>query len=837
MQYGYFDDERREYTITDPRTPVTWINYLGTLAFGGFIDQTGGLLICKDDPALNRITKYIPQLPASSFKGATLYLRTPRPQGGYRVFSPFYVPTLDPYQRYECHAGLGYSRFITRFYGIESEIVAFVPPEGGRLIYDIRVTNRSDASLTVDAIPVVEYTHPDALKQFTNADWVPQTMQSRAVVEEDGCTVLLQYPFMYRDLKVNVFTGNRPATSYETDRRHFLGDNEFGTWGAPAALQQPALGNHEALRGDNIAALLHPLGTLAPGTTERLIVQLTQAPSLDEARPGLAKYRRPEAVDGAFARLAAFWDDYLSAYQVTSPERRLDQMLNVHNPHQCHTTLNWSRYLSLYQPGLGARGIGFRDSSQDILGVLAGAPRAAKRLLRQLLHVQKADGSAMHQFNPLTMIANEGDSREVEGAPNFYSDDHLWGVLAVCAYLKETGDFAFLDEQIPYYGRGFYEERRRRGEPALDEGRAASSNAYTKNDEERAADTLAGYPVWDHLARALAFTRSTTGAHGLPLAGFADWNDTVNLAAGAESLFTANLYGRALQEMIELARHLAREEAAAAWETEYELMQERVNEQAWDGEWYVRYFDHDGTPLGARENEHGQIYANAQSSPVLSGFAPPERARRALDAVYDRLNTAYGIRLSAPGFDGFDPGKGGVTTYPPGAKENGGIFLHANPWVIIAETMLGNGDRAYAYYQQINPATRNDQIEQFEAEPYVYPQNILAPPHPRAGLARNSWLTGTASWAYQAGTQWILGIRPAYSGLVVEPCIPAAWDGFRVRRRFRDATYDIHVRNPQHVSRGVVAVEVDGALQATNLLPVFNDGEIHEIVVTLGAAS
>jgi cellobiose phosphorylase len=300
-------------------------------------------------------------------------------------------------------------------------------------------------------------------------------------------------------------------------------------------------------------------------------------------------------------------------------------------------------------------------------------------------------------------------------------------------------------------------------------------------------------------------------------------------------LFTANLYGRALLDLIALAHHLQFDEAAAQFQAQYDEMKEIVNRVAWDGRWYIRYFDYDGTPLGSHTNEQGQIYTNGQSWPVLSGFAEGERARLALDAVHKHLNTAHGIKLSTPGFNGFDPTKGGVTTYPPGAKENGGIFLHANPWVMIAETLLGDGDRAYAYYRQINPAAKNEIIDLFEVEPYAYPQNILGDEHPQHGLGRNSWLTGTASWTYQAGTQWILGIRPDYDGLIVDPCIPAAWDGFTAIRHFRNAIYHITVENPAHVCKGVKTMTVDGQPVAGNIAPVFEDGRTHQVYVTLAA--
>jgi cellobiose phosphorylase len=803
MKYGFFDDDNREYVITNPKTPVKWINYIGTLAFGGFVDHTGGALICKGDPALNRITKYIPQLPSSQFKGATLYLRF-KQGDGYKVFSPYFVPTLDDYDLYECHVGLQYTRIVSEFYGIRTDTTILVPLEDSRVIRDIKITNVSDKPIAIDAIPVVEYTHPDALRQFTNADWVPQTVQSKAHQDEQGMMILTQFPFMFRETQVNYFTSNHPVASFESDRRIFLGDNEYGTWANPLSLQQTELSNTEALRGDNIAALLHHLGEIQPGEAKRLITQLGQDESIEKALPSIRRYRDTEQAGAAFEELAQLWEGHLAKMQLETPDASMNRMLNVHNPRQCYITKNWSRYLSLYQLGLGARGMGFRDSSQDVLGILPNVPQEGKELIKKLLQVQKRDGSAMHQFNPLTMIANEGDSREVEEGPKYYSDDHLWAVLVVTAYLKETGDMAFLDEVVPYY------------------------------EKDREENPLESGTVLDHMRRAIAFTRNDVGAHGLPLLGFADWNDTVNLRAGAESLFTANLYGRALLEMMELTKHLGDTESVEKYATYYAEMKQSVNEHAWDGEWYVRYFDADGTPVGSRSNREGQIYTNGQSWPVISGFAPSERARMALDAVYGKLNTRNGIKLSTPGYDGFDPNKGGVTTYPPGAKENGGIFLHANPWVIIAETIVGNGDRAFEYYNQINPAAKNDRINEFECEPYVYPQNILGDEHLQFGSARNSWLTGTAAWSYQAGTQYILGIVPTYQGLQINPCIPREWDGFRVTREFRGATYEIKVGNPSHVCKGVKSVTVDGQEIQGNVVPVFEDGKTHQIRVIMG---
>ncbi|NLS12199.1 glycosyl transferase [Vibrio sp. SM6] len=803
MNFGYFDDSKKEYVANTPVTPIKWCNYVGTLDFGGLVDSNGGVLLCKGDPALNRITKYVAQMPNSDFKGSTVYLKVRDEKGHVDIFSPFFTPTLKPLDKFENHTGLSYTTIVSEAFGVRCEVTFFVPKGDGVLIEDIKVTNLSEQALHVDVVPVFEFTHFDALKQLLNADWVPQTMTLNAHQETSGHWVLEQYAFMKRDFAVNLMTADRVATSFDGDRQHFLGNLGYGSWAAPEALNFDELTNSECVRGDNIGALNLRLGWLVPGATERTVVQLTQAESLEAARPLMEKYRDHAAVDRAFAELCTSWDNYLDTLQVETPDAAMNSMLNIHNPRQCHTTKNWSRYLSLYQLGYGARGIGFRDSSQDTLGVISHMPEEAREFIERLLSVQTSNGSAMHQFFPSTMEANAGDSREEEDRPDYYGDDHLWIIYAVTQYVKETGNGDFLNKVIPFY------EKDKTGKP-LSEG-----------------------TVWDHLCRAIEFTRANTGAHGLPLLGFADWNDTVNLPTGAESLMVANMYGKALLDMADLCK--LREDFALqnAFSEQYAQMKAVVNEHGWDGEWYVRYFDENGVPVGSHINEQGQIYTNGQSWPVISGFATPERADAALNSVHQKLNTQHGIKLSMPGYNGFEPRLGGVSTYPPGAKENGGIFLHSNPWVIIAETKMGNGDRAFEYYQQINPASKNDDLTTFESEPYCYPQNILGDEHKQFGMGRNAWLSGTSSWTYVAGTQWILGIRPEVDGLVVDPCIPKSWPQFKVKRQFRGATYHISVVNPDGVSKGVVEMKVNGDVITGNKAPVFTSGE-HVIEVVLG---
>ncbi len=801
MKYGYFHDAEFEYRITSPFTPIKWCNYVGTIGFGGIVDHTGGALICKGDPALNRITKYISQLPASDFKGTTIYVRIKNPDGSFDIYSPFFTPCLKNLDHYECRVGLSYSRVVSEYKGHRTEITMFVPQKDQVFLQDIRVTNLGEAR-EIDVIPVVEFTHFDALKQLTNADWVPQTMTLKA--HRDGAYCLLeQYAFMKRDTAVNYFTVNRAVSSFDGDRKKFLGRQEYGSWQQPLSLQTAELNNSEAIRGDNIGALMVHLGQLAKGDSQRIIAQLGQASSLSLASASIAKYRSESSVDAAFAELSEFWRQYLRCLKVETPSASFNTMVNIHNPRQCHTTKNWSRYLSLYQLGYGSRGIGFRDSSQDLLGVMSHMPQEALELAFKLLSMQKRDGSAMHQFNPLTMEASQGDSLEEPDRPKYYGDDHLWIVYTIAAYIKETGDLAVLDRKVPFYDK----------------------DAQGKPQEEAS--------VWEHLVRAIEFTWQDRGRHGLPLLGFADWNDTVNLPKGAESVMVAHMFGKAILEILPLCEAYHKPELKQKFLGYYEKMRSIVNEVAWDGEWYVRYFDEKGQAIGTHSAKAGKIWVNAQSWAVISGFATPDRQQAALASIHKHLNTQYGIKLSTPGYQGFDPMIGGVTTYPPGAKENGGVFLHTNPWVMIAETIHGNGNRAFEYYNQINPAQKNDILDVFESEPYCYPQNILGDEHPQFGMGRNAWLSGTASWTYLAATQYILGIRPELDGLTIDPCLPSSWDLVTVTREFRGARFEITMRNPKGLSKGVASLTLNGKQVSGNKLPIMPAGT-YQVELVIG---
>jgi cellobiose phosphorylase len=801
--YGYFDDARKEYVLCNPATPIKWCNYVGALDFGGIVDTTGGTVLCKGDPALNRITKYISQMPASDFKGSTIYICI-REKNKSKILSPFVVPTCTIWDKWECRIGLSYTKWIVEGFGLRVNITVFVPSKSHTLIQDISVENISNKAMEVDVVPVYEFSHFDALKQLTNADWVPQTMTVEAHKEKSGHVILKQYAFMKKEYAVNYFTASKPVDSFDGDRKAFLGLNEITGWACPYTLHKGKLTNSTALRGDNIAAQMFKF-KLARKKLGRVATQLGQEKNIAAAMSSIKKYRNLKNVDKAFVELATYWNDYLNALQVKTPDASFNSMVNVHNPRQCHTTKYWSRYLSLYQLGFGSdRGIGYRDSSQDLLGVMSHMPEEARLLAENLLSVQLEDGNAMHQYFPSTMEANEGDSREKEDRPKYYGDDHLWIVLTVASYLKETGNLKFLSKQIPFYNKKKELKHREKGS------------------------------VLEHLKRSLAFSWKDRGRHGIPHLGFADWNDTVNLPTGAESIFNASLFAKALLEMIDICEAIRNKKLVEQYEKWYEEIRNRVNKTAWDGQWYVRWFDEKGKALGSSKNKVNKIDSLGQSWPIISGIASPERAKIALKSVHNLLNTKNGIKLSWPGYNGFDPHVGGVSTYPPGAKENGGIFLHANPWVMIAETIIGNGDRAFQYYNQINPAARNNgRIDEFESEPYCYPQNILGNEHKQFGLGRNAWLSGTSSWTYQVATQYILGVKATIKGLSINPCVPKSWKEFSIKRKFRDAVYEISVKNPRGVSKGIKSIAINGREIIGNVLPVL-PGKKHIVKILMG---
>ncbi|MFX0075816.1 MAG: GH36-type glycosyl hydrolase domain-containing protein, partial [Candidatus Hermodarchaeota archaeon] len=492
------------------------------------------------------------------------------------------------------------------------------------------------------------------------------------------------------------------------------------------------------------------------------------------------------------------WDTYLENYRVETPDEEFDSIINVWNQYQCKTTFDWSRYVSYYETGIG-RGIGFRDSNQDTLAVSYVIPNLVRKRLLELAKTQFEDGKVYHLYFPLT--GEGGFPNYVNPRMKFFGDDHLWMIFAVSNYLKETGDMLILGEEVNYV-----------------EGSKGS--------------------LYEHLKRAIDFTIKNIGPHGFPLIGTADWNDTLQLHGpneNGESVMVAMQFHKALCDMGEIANELNKSSESVKFYSLAEDVKKHINNRAWDGDWYIRAFTDNGDVIGSRNNQEGKIFLNTQSWAVLSNVAPIDRGFHCMDSVRKNLVTEYGIKLLYPAYTRFYPELKGITTFPPGLKENASIFCHSNPWAEIAECILGRGDIAFEYYTKLAPTSKNRIAEIHQTEPYIYSQMITGNDHPKFGAAKNSWLTGTASWTMKAATDWILGIKPEFHGLKLDPCIPKKWDKFQVIRHFRNAIYNIQVQNPKHFSKGIEEIKIDGKKLEMNLLPIFKDGKKHKIDVVMGS--
>lgn len=749
--YGWVDAAAREYVITRPDTPTPWLNYLGEGRYGGIISNTAGGYSFDRDPRNRRVSRYRYNAIPVDQPGRYVYLRD-QSDGSY--WSATWQPVRAPLEQYECRHGTGYTRITTRRSEIEAQCLYFVPPTPPddpcpAEVWVLSLTNHGDRTRTLRTFSYVEFGFFDAAIDQQNLDWAGHIVSSRF---DQGASAIV-VGTMFKPTTY-FFASDRRPLGYDGDRETFVGD--YRDLSNPIVVESGEPTRTGSPRGNSIGSLCHEV-TLAPGESVRLtyLMGVTDTPAA--IGDVLARYRAPGEVDTSFAALRADWDEYLAALRVETPDPVVDSMLNLWNPVQCRTTLYWSRFVSGYETGLG-RGMGTRDSGQDTLGTVHAAPGQARATLTRIWQLQFADGHTWHQFFPLTGEGGPGLAAEHPEWPQWFSDDHLWLVISVCAYLRETGDFGYLDQRVSYQDGG--------------------------------EDT-----IWAHMLRAIDFTAEHRGPHGLPRSGFSDWDDTLNVDHGsglAESVWCGMQFCRALLDFAELADHIGDCAQAERMRELYRAQSAALDAHAWDGAWYARCFDDEGKPIGVAAEPVHRINLNPQTWSVLSEATPREHAEQAMRSAHEMLNTEYGLALLWPPYAGGDPRVRGTSTFPPGAKENGGIFCHANTWAIIAAAMLGWADQAYAYYRQILPLARTDS-ERFRVEPYVYCQNICGPAHPQFGMGRNAWLTGTASWTYVAGTQWILGIRPTYDGLRVAPCIPGEWPGFTVVRRFRGVRYDIAV--------------------------------------------
>lgn len=781
--YGRFDAAAREFVIRRPDTPTPWINYLGSDEYCAMISNTAGGYSFHRDPRDKRLLRFRYNNVPVDRPGRYVFVRD---EGSAAFWSLTWQPVCTPRTRfgYECRHGLGYTTIRSRCAGIEGEVTYFVPLGAALEVWAVTLRNTTSRTRRLSLFSYVEFCVLQAVMDMQDFQYTLNIARA----ERRGSALLHLTNYFPRAGRhdLTFFGVDRPLAGFDCDREAFLGP--YRTEADPRVVVEGRSTNSVASGGNPIGSHWLRL-TLRPGESTTLRFVLGTARSPDEAQQLLRLYGAPGTVARSRERLRAHWEDSLSRLVVQTPDPDVDLLVNTWNAYQCRMTFNWSRSASYYESGIG-RGIGFRDTNQDTLGVVHAIPKQVRARIISLASNQFERGDAYHQYFPLT---GKGDKTG-------YSDDHLWLIVSTAGYLKETGDLAFLKTVIPFV-----------------EGRAAS--------------------LYDHLLRALEYSYTHLGPHGMPLIGFADWNDCLNLSGArhqAESVWVAQLLYHVTQEVIELSRRLGRRADVARLRRRAASLRRAVNTRGWDGAWFVRAFDDRRHPVGSRTCREGKIDLIAQAWAVISGVAEGERGRRCMDAARHWLDSPHGLRLVAPPYSTYDPAIGAVGTFRPGLKENGGVFCHANPWAMIAETRLGRGDRAFDYYKKIAPTTRNRIAHIHRAEGYVYAQFIAAPPHRDAGMARNSWLTGSASWNYVAITQYILGVRATYEGLLVAPCLPSGWKGFRMRRVFRGATYDIHVRRAAGRRTSGVTVQVDGCSQPSNIVPAFRDGRTHTVEVMLG---
>ncbi len=818
MKYGYFDDANREYVITVPATPLPWINYLGTRDFFSIISNTAGGYSFFRDARLRRITRYRYNGVPIDSGGRYFYINE---RGD--LWSPGWRPVRSELEAYRCRHGLGYTIIEGKRNGLSAELLCFVPIDGWCEIQRVRLRNDTPNAKSFQLFSFAEFCLWNALDDMTNL----QRNLSTGEVEIEGSAIYHKTEYRERRDHFAFYAVNAPVAGFDTDRDAFLGP--YGGFDRPEAAAHGRATNSRASGWSPIAS--HQIDcTLKPGESRDLVFLLGYVENPTDRKwsaPGIInkegahrlmeRFAGSKEVDREFASLKTHWDDLLAGYQVRSPEERLDRMVNIWNQYQCVVTFNLSRSASLFETGIG-RGIGFRDTNQDLLGCMHQLPKAARQRILDVAATQFESGGAYHQYQPLTKRGND----EIGGS---FNDDPLWLILSVCAYVKETGDWVVLDERVPF---------------------APPTGGAALGSEGKTPTLL------DHLRASFAHTTANLGPHGLPLIGRADWNDCLNLNTYstnpdesfqttttrdgriAESVFIAGLFVVAGRELARLFTHRGLAKEAEAALDVVGVIEQAVSAHGWDGRWFLRAYDHTGKKVGSRECEEGRIYIEPQGFCAMAQIGA-ERGypRQALDSVKEQLDTPYGIMILQPGYSSYHVELGEVSSYPPGYKENAGIFCHNNPWVMIGETILGRGNRAFEYYRKIAPAFLEEVSEVHRTEPYVYSQMIAGREAERHGEAKNSWLTGTAAWNFVAVSQWILGIRPDYDGLLIDPCLPEHLRAFSVTRRFRGAGYRITVANPMGLEKGRVVLTVDGRPVAGNKVPVFEDGKEHEVVAAI----
>jgi len=803
MKYGYFDDAKKEYVIHQPDTPLPWINYLGSETFFGLISNTGGGYHFYQDARLRRLTRYRYNNVPTDTGGRMIYLRD-NADGTY--WSPSWQPVRGTLDEYSCRHGFGYSKIGSINHKIEAKTTYFVPLGETLEIWNVQVTNHRNETAVLSLFSCIEFNLWDAADDASNYQ---RNFNIGEVEIENG---VIYHKTEYRERRDHFayFACSADVAGFDTQREDFLG--AYRGWDKPQVVANGESNNSHAHGWAPIGSH-HVKLTLQPGESRQIIFLLgyhenprdkkfdppnSNIINKQTVQPIIARYLQPESVESAFAALQSHWEMLLNKYQVETPDIHTNRMVNMWNAYQNMITFNMSRSASYFESGIG-RGMGFRDSNQDLLGFVHMIPERARERILDLAATQLESGGAFHQYQPLTKRGNDAVGSN-------FNDDPLWLVLAVTAYVKETADFSILEAQVPYENKIGTEK-----------------------------------PLYDHLQRSLQYTLDRLGPHDLPLIGRADWNDCLNLNAFtsepgqsfqtttnkdgkvAESVFIAGLFTLAAQEMADLAEGYGRSADTTFYRHAAAKMTATTLQSGWDGNWFLRAYDDFSDKVGSHECEEGQIFIEPQGMCIMAGIGVNDgHARKALDSVRERLATPHGIVLHQPAFTRYYLNLGEISSYPPGYKENAGIFCHTNPWIMMAETIVGNGDAAFDYYTRINPAAREEISEVHRSEPYVYAQMIAGKDAPSHGEAKNSWLSGTAAYNYVAITQWILGIRPTYTGLEIAPVIPQDWPGFTATRIFRGVTYQIQVKR---VGKGnQVSLTVDGVAVDGNVVPVAENG-------------
>ncbi len=811
MQYGRFDDARREYVITTPRTPLPWINYLGSEDFFTILSNTAGGYSFYRDARLRRLTRYRYNNAPLDQEGFHIYIRE-----GETVWNPGWQPTQTGLDRYECRHGLGYTVIEGEKNGVLARQELLVPQGDRCLLMRLTLRNGSAAEKRLRVFPYVEFCLWDAMDDASNF----QRNFSTGEVEVVGPAIYHKTEYRERRDHYAVFWADRQPDGFDTARDAFLG--VYGSPARPEAVFGGGCTGSEAHGWQPVAAQQFDL-TLAPGAgasilfglgyIENPVAEKFAAPGVinkSRAEAMMARYADSAAFDAALSRLRAYWDELLGCYQAETGEEKLDRMVNIWNQYQCMVTFNMSRSASYFESGMG-RGMGFRDSCQDLLGFVHMIPERARERILDISATQFPDGSAYHQYQPLTKKGNLA-------VGSGFNDDPLWLIAGTDAYLRETGDWSILDEPCDF-----------------------------DNDPKLAQ------PLLEHLRRSFRYTCTHLGPHGLPLIGRADWNDCLNLncfsehpgesfqitgpseGPVAESVFIAGMFVKYGRAWADICRHLGLEAEAGEAEAAVARMERTVLDAGWDGAWFRRAYDAFGHVVGGKECEEGQIFIEPQGMCVMAGIGKDSgEAARALRSVEERLDTKYGIVLLQPAYTRYHLELGEISSYPPGYKENAGIFCHNNPWIVCAETELGHGERAFEVYRRTCPAFIEDISDIHRTEPYVYSQMVAGRDAPSFGEGKNSWLTGTAAWTFLSVSQAILGVKPTLDGLAIDPCVPGDVKGFSVVRRYRGAEYRIRVENPDGVQKGVRQLLVDGERVEGNLIPVQPAGSVVEVLATMG---